>query len=203
MSKKYYKLNNPAFTIFTANLLNQSEANKAILKFPPDDVSGLTTDNQSLETELLERQALADALAAKDVSIRETRNRMNKRVDTLQIDAKNNAEVSKSLLEMLGFDTDENKPSSSTPVPPTDLVVTGTSDGVNHLKWKRNGNRQGTLFVIEAKFGDSNAWVIVDVTTSVKYEHKNQTPGVKVQYRIKAKRGDAESTASNIAIVYP
>ena len=43
---------------------------------------------------------------------------------------------------------------------------------------------------------------IIDVVTSSAYDHTNQTPGVKSQYRIKAKRGDLESGPSNTAVVY-
>jgi hypothetical protein len=82
------------------------------------------------------------------------------------------------------------------------LVATGTSDGTNSLKWNRSGNRQGTTFIIEAKIGDSNVWTMIDAVTNSTYKHKNQTPGVKVQYRVRAKRGDFESGYTNVAVVY-
>ena len=88
------------------------------------------------------------------------------------------------------------------PSAPSDLVATGTSDGTNHLKWKRNGNRQGTIFIIEGKIGAATTWSIVAAVTNSAYRHTNQTPGVKAEYRIKAKRGDLESGPSNTAVVY-
>ena len=52
------------------------------------------------------------------------------------------------------------------------------------------------------KTGESTTYTMVDVVTKTKYDHKNQTPGVKVSYRILAKRGEKLSGHSNIATVY-
>ena len=110
--------------------------------------------------------------------------------------------LASNIIEELGLNANESNAGGSAPTAPADLVATGTSDGTNHLKWSRNGNRQGTMFVIEGKAGDASTWTMVDAVTSASYKHINQTPGVKIQYRIKAKRGDLESGNSNTAVVY-
>lgn len=177
--------NNNATLGLDANLLNDAKATRA-----------------SLATNLSERQTLEDNLAGKNEEIKFNRADGNNKASVLKKLLKLNANASNSLIEQSGFNLDDDIKSSNPPIQPLDLVVTGTSDGTNSLKWSRNGNKQGTLFVIEAKIGDSNDWSMVDVVTNSKYEHKNQTPGVKVNYRIKAKRGDSLSTASNSAMVY-
>ncbi len=203
MSKKYYRMNNAEFTIYTENLINQSNSNKAVLKFDQTKVDELKADNDAHKADLLTRENLQDTLKAVNASVKTRRKKMNKTVSKLHNDAENNDNVSDSLLESCGFDARNGNSTSSGVTAPAELSVTGTSDGVNHLKFKRNGNKQGTLFYIDAKIGDSTGWVLVDAVTGTKFDHKNQTPGVKVQYRARAKRGDAESAPSNTAIVYP
>jgi hypothetical protein len=58
------------------------------------------------------------------------------------------------------------------------------------------------MFIVEAKIGDAASFVIVDAITSSIYEHTNQAPGIKTQYRIKAKRGETTSGYSNVGVVY-
>ena len=87
--------------------------------------------------------------------------------------------------------------------PPSELSATGFSNGENRLVWNRNGNAQGTVFVIEARLAGSSNWEFVDVTTKTRYVDGPRTPGVEVRYRVYAKRGGAQSSISNIAVVYP
>jgi len=202
MSKKYKKMKNPEFTIFVENMLNQAELNKTTLEFDAAKVTELTSGNTALKVKLLSIQNLQDTLDSEIQAVKTLRGKMNNGVEKLEKDADNNDKVTESLKELLGFDVKTQNAGVSGISVPVDLLVNGTSDGINHLKWNRNGNRYGTTFIIEAKIGDSNTWVIIDAITVTKYEHKNQTPGVKVQYRVRAKRGDLESTASNVAVVY-
>lgn len=202
MSKKYKKLKNPEFTIFVENMTNQAELNQTTLEFDVNKVTELKDDNTALKAKLLLIQNLQDTLDSEFQAIKTLRDKMNKRVEKFEIEAENNEKVNDSLIELLGFDVKTQNAGNSGIFVPSELLVNGTSDGINHLKFNRNGNRQGTNFIIEAKIGDSNTWVIIDVITNTKYDHKNQTPGVKVQYRVRAKRGDLESTPSNVAVVY-
>ncbi len=190
------------FVIWMKNMLTVVEDNNAIANIDAALITDSKATRISLSTNLDERQTIEDNLAGKNEDIKFNRKDLNKKAAKIQGLLKLNSDVSNSLIEQAGFNIDEGGRTSTPPNPPMDLVVTGTSDGVNHLKWKRNGNPQGTLFFIEAKIGNSDAWTIVDTVTVSKYDHTDQTPGVKVQYRIRAKRGNAESTASNVAVVY-
>lgn len=203
MKKKYTRMNNAEFTIFCTNLLNEIENNKAALGFAPEKVAELKNGNDSHKTDLVTRTNLQDSVKAVNVGIKARRKDLNKIVGKLETTAKNNDDISDSLLEKLGFDAREINKVASPVTAPKELSVSGSSDGINRLKFNRNGNRQGTLFYIYAKTGDSGEPVLVDVITNTNYDHKNQKPGVKMQYYIKAKRGEEESAASNTAVVYP
>jgi len=202
MAQSFYKMSHSEFVIWMKNMLTVVESNNSIANIDAALITDAKGTRTSLSTNLDERQTIEDSLSGKNEEIKFNRNDLNKKAAKIQSLLKLNSDVSSSLIEQAGFNIDEGGRTSSAPNSPTDLVVTGTSDGVNHLKWKRNGNLHGTLFFIEAKIGNSDAWAIIDTITGSKYDHTNQTPGVKVQYRIRAKRGNAESTASNVAVVY-
>ncbi|CAN5330215.1 hypothetical protein BH10ACI1_BH10ACI1_03380 [soil metagenome] len=202
MADNFYKLSNSEFIIWMKNMTDVVQTNLALTGIDQAFLDEAKTSRQNLATNLGDKQTLEDNLSAKNQEIKFNRNFNNKKAAKIQGWLKLNENVLNSLIEQAGFNVDDGVKTSTAAVSPTDLVATGTSDGTNRLKWSRNGNKQGTLFMIEAKIGDSNTWVLIDTVTNSKYEHKNQTPGVKIQYRVKAKRGESISTASNTAVVY-
>lgn len=128
--------------------------------------------------------------------------------EALAVAAKFNAQfqaipnISPLLLGQLGLTVPSGGGGTIPVFEPTNLSAFGSSNGVNALKWNRNGNADGTTFVIEAAYGDSNTWTIVDTTTVSKYNHANQTPGAFVRYRVIAQRGSTKSAPSGTASVY-
>jgi hypothetical protein len=90
----------------------------------------------------------------------------------------------------------------SSPVVPVDLVATGDASGFNSLKWKSGGNAGGVQYVVEGKAGSAPDFSLVDVTSATTFKHTGVTVGQQIQYRIKARRGAAISTPSNVATVY-
>lgn len=112
---------------------------------------------------------------------------------------KNNPSVSLSLKTSLGLNM------TITPlgpvVPPSDLTATAYTNGVNSLKWQRNGNRQ-TIFIIEALNDGASEWAIVGQCTKTSIEFEGCTVGQGVTYRVRAMRGDVQSAPSNFASVY-
>lgn len=94
------------------------------------------------------------------------------------------------------------RPSSTAPNPPTDLVAAGLVSGVNELSWDRNGNLPNTEFVIEAMKGAETTFSQVDVTRAARYRHTGQTVGVKVIYRVRARRDGISSDNCREAGVY-
>jgi len=101
-----------------------------------------------------------------------------------------------------GYKVRDTLPTDVIPIAVSGVAVYGTSDGINHLAWNRNGNKSGTDFNIEAQIGTSTAWVLVGHTRAVKWNHVGQTPGVQIRYRIISQRANRFSGPSNEAIVY-
>ncbi len=202
MALTTYPANHAEFAIWLKNFINKSNAYLAQLDLTASQTADLQTKLTAFETNLDLKQEKKEESSAQNELVRVDRRELNKIVGLLNNGFKGIDGLPTNILEELGLSVSDGPSAPTQPNAPVDLVVTGTSEGTNHLKWKRNGNRQGTLFVIEGKIGDATTWSIVGVVTSSSYDHTNQTPGVKAQYRIKAKRGDLESGPSNTGVVY-
>lgn len=85
---------------------------------------------------------------------------------------------------------------------PTNLSASGYSTGSIQLKWRNGGNKYGTIYQIEACFGNEGSYSIIGSDTKCKFTHTGQTPGVMIRYRVCAKRHGITSAPSNEAIVY-
>jgi len=109
--------------------------------------------------------------------------------------------VPDALFDNLGLPAADVIPSSIPPITPTALAVLGFSDGTNRLTWNTAGNAPKTTYVIESRTG-AGPWTYVDSTTRSKYDHVGQTPGVHIEYRIKAKRPAGESAYTGVVSVY-
>jgi hypothetical protein len=86
--------------------------------------------------------------------------------------------------------------------PIKNLTVQGKDDGVNILKWNRNGNAPGTIFLIEFRASASEPWQYAEPTTKTKFSHQKQIPGRKLFYRVSAFRGGVTSNTSAPVVVY-
>ena len=202
MAKTFYPTNDAEFAVWFANLLSKATANKTILKLDDAKLTALDTKLNGFNTNLALKQQKKEESTAQTTLVSNWRKDLNKEVGLLNTGFKGIEGLPPNLLEELGLKVSEGSVGTTPPVAPADLVVMGTSDGVNALKWNRSGNRQGTTFIIEAKIGNASGWTIIDAVTGSTYKHKNQTPGVTAQYRVKAKRGESESGFSNTAVVY-
>jgi hypothetical protein len=202
MANKIYPSNDAEFAVWLANFINKATANRTILHLTEAQIDALESKLIAFNADLALKQQKKEESVGQTAKVKDERKDLNKDVGLLNNSFKAIDGLPSNILEELGLSVSESHSGSSTPAAPADLVATGTSDGTNSLKWKRNGNRQGTTYIIEAKFGDSNDWVIIDAVTRSNYKHLNQTPGVKVQYRVKAKRGEFASGYTNTAVVY-
>lgn len=202
MAKPIYPSNDAEFALWFANLINKGATHKTTLKLTTEQLSALGEKLTAFNENLALKQQKREESVAQTALVKNLRDDLNKEVGLLNNGFKGIDGLPSNIIEELGLNVSDDRNAGSTPNAPADLVATGTSDGTNSLKFSRSGNRQGTTFIIEAKIGDSNSWVMMDAVTGSNYKHKNQTPGVKVQYRVKAKRGDLESGYSNTAVVY-
>lgn len=202
MAKQIYPSNDAEFAVWLANLINKAEIHKAAINLSDEKIAEFQTKLAKFNSEIALKQQKKEESVGQTALVRDERKILNKDVSLFNKAVKAIEGLGSNIIEEMGLNVNEGNFGNVQPSAPLDLVVTGTSDGTNSLKWKRNGNRSGTMFIIEAKIGDSNDWVIIDAVTGASYKHKNQIPGVKIQYRVKAKRGDFDSGYTNTAVVY-
>ncbi|MBS1797637.1 MAG: fibronectin type III domain-containing protein [Acidobacteria bacterium] len=202
MSKKYYQMNPAELLGFLTNFQNVANERKDELGLNDVQLTDIDAMRARLAEKIGIRQSTREAAAAAVVDLDETADEAAEMVGSLSAGFKSNRAISSEMFEMLGLDARAANRSTVHAVAPADLVVDGRSNGVNYLKWKSGGNKSRTTYVIEAKFGAAHEYVFVKAQTRTRFEHKNQTPGVRVFYRVKAVRADEESVYSNEAVVY-
>lgn len=202
MAKTIYPANNAEFLIWLINFITVATANKAALDLSDPQIEALETLQLQFGTQLNEQQAKKEAATASTTLVKSSRKNLNSEISFLNAIFKANKNISANLIESLGLNANGDSVSSSVPVAPVDLVATGLSNGTNRLKFGNGGNRARTNYIIEAKIGAATEYSFVAVTSKTRFEHKNQTPGVRVFYRVKAVHGDFESAYSNEAVIY-
>lgn len=184
------------------NFVTVTNANLAPLGLVAADLTPITTGQTALST------AITDTIAKRAAFENAVQNKATQRrttvtsVRTLVRRVQANPTVSNALKAQLGITVRDASPSASAPVPPVELTVRGLDTGTNVLTWKRGGNRQGTQYVIEARLGTATAWTLVDVVTATRFNHIDQTPGVRARYRIRARRAGQTSEPGPEASVY-
>lgn len=179
------------------------ENNKAELGIPNDELVDYQTASAALNDSISNYHAKKDAFEAAGAAMRDAHLLAADFADSRNKMIKANKKISNPIKESLNISTKVgNAAVNLTPNEPTDLTVIGFYNGINRLTWKRNGNTQNTPFIIEHRFNETEAWQYLDVITATKYEHIGQTPGVKIYYRIIAKRSKTKSGHSNIAVAY-
>ncbi len=202
MAKKYYKLSPAELLVFLTNFNTVADANKAELGLNGAQVTEMNDMKTELEAKLIDRQAKNEAAIASTSALGEIVKNATSMLGTHNITFKANKAIPDSMIESLGFDPDDDSPTPVLAITPTDLVVEGRSNGSNYIKFNRNGNKAVVNFILEAKIGNETEYKFVKVLSKTRFEHKNQTPGVRAFYRVKAVHGDSESNYSNEAVVY-
>jgi hypothetical protein len=196
------KLSNSAFKELLNNIFTKANGNEAEFFLTPALVGQVKTSRDTIDIKIADQTAKLAAAKASTTDLGLTRKEGNALISLVKRTMKSNANFSLAKYVEFGFDEDDLTPSAITPETVLDLSAKGASNGTNTLKFNRNGNKPGTIFLIEAKIGDAPDYIIVGTTTKTTFEHKGQKPGVKVVYRVRAQRGDDVSEPSNEAVVY-
>lgn len=68
------------------------------------------------------------------------------------------------------------------------LVATSDGQGLVKLKWKANGNKPRTQYLVEVRHSPSERWTFLGLTTRTRFEHQ-ATVGVYIGFRVIAHRG--------------
>lgn len=164
-------------------------------------------------TELLEIQTQAETyaysysiqLAAKDALKGATAVRTTDRKNATAVvrafakEFKANPAISQQLLGDLGI---LSSSTSGPVVKVTDLNVVGCDDGDNRLTWDRNGNADGTTFIIEFSKNAGTTWTFAGAVSKTNFIHEGQTPGQTTWYRVTSNRASVSSGPTAPKAVY-
>lgn len=69
------------------------------------------------------------------------------------------------------------------------------------MKWNRNGNPQGTTFLIESSNNYEAGWHIIGTTIKTTYETPLTEPSGHNFFRVKAQKSELKSEGSNVVVV--
>ncbi len=194
---------NPAeLSFFLGNFITVADANKAELNITSATITSLIDVKTLLDTKIANRQTKQEEAVAATSEMNQTAKNAVDLVSLVNNSVKSDKAIPESLIELLGLDPDDNNFTPIVPLAPTDLVVEGRSNGINYLRWNNGGNKPRITYIVEAKIGEALVYSFVKATTKTRFEHKNQMPGVRAFYRVRAVHGDLESPNSNEAVVY-
>ncbi len=202
MITKIYKMSDADFSVWLENFENVIDENLAALNLTAANLTEMQTLKEEMKNALAERQSVEEMKRAKIAVLREKRRAALKKVAYYNKILPANEAISIELIGRLGLNITVSNTATVEPSQPVGLVAESFANGINELSWKKNGNRAGTFYIIEARLETEPKFVYVGSTSKTKFEHKNQRPGVRMFYRVKALRHDEESTYSNEAVVY-
>lgn len=153
------------------------------------EINGMSTNfATSLTTLATSKAATKQAQQAKDTTLKASRATLSKWAKTFRA----NPAVSDALLDQLQLPHHKTPGTKTPPTTPLDLVANADIQGLVSLKWKANGNRGGTQYVVEAQPGPDDAWSIIGSTTKSKTTFQ-AVAGNYIAFRVTARRDDQDS----------
>ncbi|MBL8065518.1 MAG: hypothetical protein JNM34_06630 [Chthonomonadaceae bacterium] len=196
----YNKLPDAQLSDWLANFATVAAANAAALGLTPTQVTSINTANTAFSG------TMAAKIAAENAAKVATLNKNDQRLSSLVVirtfanQFQANPSIPDSLIQALGLNLRTDDPTPRDVFQPLGLVAMGC-DQLNSLKWDKNGNFPGTIYMIEWQ-QPGGAWEILTATTSAKFEHEGTTAGEQVSYRVYAQRGNKKSLPSNVSTVF-
>lgn len=186
------KISNEQFVSDFEEFVDLATDNKAELNYSTDDLAQGETLKTTLATQLNTMQTARAALDAAEANFNETRKTANEFQSSRKKYFASNPAVSAATKAKLNI-VKAATGGAGIVAQPIDLSVEGFASGINVCKWKRSGNPQHRNFTVEYRVGETGAWLIAGTTRKTVFNHKNQTPGVKIYYRVYAHTDDEQS----------
>lgn len=183
----YNDMSDADFLVFYNNLTTVAAANVTPLGLSPADVTTLNTAKTNYTNGLNGRVAAADAAKAATITKNSTKVAALNLVRLWANQWQNDPAVSDELKSQLGLPIHDETPSPRPIFTCTQLSATGYSNGVNKMRWFRNGNLYGASFVVEFSRDNGTTWSIAGVSTKASFDHLNQPP-VATLYRVRTER---------------
>jgi len=169
-NKNYLPTKDSGLQAWTQNFLIVANANLDTLGLAAPNITTITSKKTDYSTTLntaIAKQAESKAVTeAKNIS--KSGLLSNIRVLARQILARPG--VPDNLKELLELNVPCPTPTPSNPQQPTELNASIGLEGHYILKWNRNGNPQGTIFLIESSINPDTGWHIIGTTTKTTYE---------------------------------
>jgi hypothetical protein len=197
-----FRCNEEQYCANLENFLTVATANREALGLTEEFIGELRSGLTRLRAGIAAAHAAADAhqcATSEKNALRES-STSGLRLAVKRIQAQQMVPV--GVLISLGLSTPKTRTSPVQPIPPQSLMVTGLDTGVNRLRWDKNGNRPGAVFMVEAREVPDGAFTFVGMSTRPAFDHEGQRPGRRVEYRVKATRSAGASDYSNTAVAY-
>jgi hypothetical protein len=195
MPKDYLPTKDALLQDWLGNFLTIANANLAALGLVAGDLTGLTADKTSFDTQIT-AEATAKATQKATTQAKKTARAAaatKARIVVKKIQA--NPTVSNALKAQLQITVPGNNPSPSGPIAPTGLTVETLATGIKKLSWNRNNNPQGVIFLIETNSIPPTAWNLVASVTKSSYEFTIPVASCSTVALVKAQKGDINSVS--------
>lgn len=108
----------------------------------------------------------------------------------------------KSQFDLCGFNYPEKPVGSYVAKDPTELSVSGYSNGVIRLKFSGNNSVNSVFFEIWRRQGDTEEWILHSSTKKQSFTDTAILPGHGYEYKVRAVAARSVSNFSNVAIGY-
>jgi len=194
------RISDEEFVMNFEDFVDTAMANKTVLNYSAEDQA----EGNALKADLLSDLNAIQAAQATLDGLKATFSNRRKTASEFQNSRKKYFDSNPNTTDALRAELKINKPASGASIvaQPLNLSAEGFESGINKLKWERNGNPQHRNFTVEYRVGETGQWLIAGTTRKTTYNHKNQTPGVKIYYRVFANTDEEQSPHSNTAVVY-
>lgn len=107
----------------------------------------------------------------------------------------------KGQYDLCGFDF-PTSPSPYQAQEPTGLSASGTSNGVNSLRFSGNNQPGRVVYEVWRRQGDAGVWQMHGTTKRQSFTDSGVTPGQYYEYKVRAVAARSVSNYSNSAVVY-
>lgn len=196
----YNRLPDSQLSDWLINFATVAAANSATLGLSPAQIAQINTANTAFSGTLAVKIAKENDAKVATLNKNDQRNSSLLTVRTFANQFQVNPAVPDSLIQQLGLNVRSDDPTPRDVFQPTNLVANGC-DQVNSLKWDKNGNFSGTIYMIEWQV-PGGEWEILSASTSTRFEHEGTIAGVQISYRVFAQRGNKKSLPSNVSTVF-
>jgi hypothetical protein len=183
---------------FTGSLANY----QSTLGITTAQMLQINQDKTTFQTALADVSAAKNTLKTNVTGKRTARQKAEDDVRALAKLIQGNPNATPTIKSALGLNPGNTPREHTLPVTPTVVTATAASNGVNTLRWHRNGNKPTTVFIVEAQIGDSTAWVQAGSTLKTTLALPGNVPGQRVNYRVIASRNERTSAPSETITVY-